>query len=62
MEEKCWIAATTSARTILSTTSRTPTSGSTSTLNFRAIISANPSPEIDEDTYTATTTLTALAL
>jgi len=61
-DDNCWIAATTTARTIISTTSRTPTSGATSTIFFRVVVSENHSPILPADIYTATTTLTATAL
>lgn len=61
-DDNCWISATTTPRTIISTTSRTPISGATSTLRFRAIVSANHNPILLPDTYVATTTLTAITL
>lgn len=61
-DDNCWISATTTPRTIISTTSRPPTSGATSTIRFRVVVSANHSPILLADTYTATTTITAVAL
>ena len=58
-EANCWLDATTTAFTIINRSTPTDASGATSTLNYRVIISANPSPSIPEDVYTATTTLTA---
>lgn len=57
--DKCWLNASTSAVTIINRSSATSASGSTSTIKFRAVISANPLPAIPQDTYVATTTLTA---
>lgn len=58
---QCWIAATSTAYTIVNRTLPTPASGATTTLKFRVVINANPSPVIPDDTYVATTTLTATA-
>ena len=58
--DSCWINASTTARTILSSSTRTPTSGATSTIKFRVVINPNPSPAIPSDTYRATTTITVL--
>lgn len=55
----CWIPATSTAYTIINRTSETEVSGATTTLKFQVVISANPSPAIPNDTYVATTTLTA---
>jgi len=55
----CWLAATTTAKIIAGTTG--VTDGSTTTLKFRVVINANPSPAIPEDVYVATTTLTVTA-
>ena len=60
-DQQCWMYASTSAFTVYNRASATPASGATTTIFFRAIIQPNPSPAIDEDTYTATTTLTATA-
>jgi len=57
----CWLNASTTAVTIINTTASTAASGSTSTLAFHVKIQANPSPIIPDDTYVATTTLTATA-
>lgn len=56
----CWVNASTSARTIINRTTSTPSSGATTTIKFRTIISASPIPAIPQDTYVATTTLTAV--
>jgi|GEM_PF-411897 len=61
-DDNCWIAATTTPRTIISTSSRTPLSGATSTIRFRVVVSESHNPILLPDTYTATTTLTAVAL
>ena len=55
----CWLAATTTAVTIINRNSPTPTTGATTTLTFQVQITSNPSPIIPNDTYIATTTLTA---
>lgn len=58
--DSCWINASTTSRTILSSQSRTPTSGATSTIKFRVVVSPNPVPAIPADIYRATTTITVL--
>jgi hypothetical protein len=59
----CWRGASTTdaaATTLLiNSTSQTPSSGSTSTVQFRITIPNNPSPAVPDGTYTATATLTA---
>ena len=55
----CWIAATTTAYTIINRNLPTAATGATTTLSFEVKIGANPSPMIPNDTYVATTTLTA---
>lgn len=57
--DSCWLNADTSATTIINRSSFTASSGATTTIKFRAQITANPSPTIPQDTYVATTTLTA---
>jgi hypothetical protein len=57
--DKCWLNASTTPVTIINRTSPTPANGATTTINFRVQIQANPSPAIPNDTYVATTTLTA---
>jgi len=57
--DSCWLNASTTAETIINRSSATPASGATTTIKFRITINSNPIPAIDEDTYTATTTLTA---
>ncbi len=59
--ESCWLNASTTAYTIVNRGSQTVASGATTTLKFRVVINANPSPIIPNDTYRATTTLTATA-
>lgn len=56
---KCWLNASTTAVIIVSRATPTPASGATTTLKFRVTINSNPSPIIPDDTYVATTTLTA---
>jgi hypothetical protein len=55
----CWLNASTTAETIVNRTSETAASGATTTLRFRVVINSSPSPAIPQDTYVATTTLTA---
>jgi hypothetical protein len=55
----CWLAATTTAVTIINRSLPTPATGATTTLSFRVQIPSNPSPMLPNDTYVATTTLTA---
>jgi hypothetical protein len=57
----CWYRLSTTATSTLVTTAPTPASGATSTLYFRVNVPANPSPALPEDTYYATSTLTATA-
>lgn len=56
---QCWIGASTTAFTIINRSTQTAASGATSTIYFRTTINSTPSPAIPEDTYVATTTLTA---
>ncbi len=60
-QDKCWIAASSTSYTVVNRTSETLLSGSTTTLKFLVVINANPVPGIINDTYVATTTLTATA-
>lgn len=60
-QDKCWISATTTPYTIINRSTQTLLSGSTTTLKFLVYINSNPSPGIVNDTYVATTTLTAIA-
>ncbi|MES2314373.1 MAG: hypothetical protein V4524_00335 [Patescibacteria group bacterium] len=55
----CWLNASTTAITIINRSLQTPASGATSTVYFRVNITSNPSPVIPNDTYVATSTLTA---
>lgn len=55
----CWYNVTTTPYTLVNRSTETAQSGSTSTLLFRVQITSNPIPAIPQDTYTATTTLTA---
>ena len=57
----CWLNASTTNMYITNSNYYTPASGATTTLVFRVTISANPAPTIPDDTYVATTTLTATA-
>lgn len=57
----CWLHASTSIQNIINRSTSTPASGATTTLKFRVVVQSNPSPSLDEDTYVATTTLTATA-
>ena len=55
----CWLNASTTAVQIINRTTPTPSTGATTTLTFQVQINPNPSPVIPNDTYVATTTLTA---
>jgi len=55
----CWIAATTTAVTIINRNLPTAVTGASTTLSFEVQITSNPNPQIPNDTYVATTTLTA---
>jgi hypothetical protein len=55
----CWTAATSTASTIINRLLPTTGGAATSTIAFRVIINSNPNPTIPNDTYIATTTLTA---
>lgn len=56
----CWLNASTSAVSIINRSTATPASGATTTIKFRTIIMPSPAPAIPQDTYVATTTLTAV--
>ncbi len=55
----CWYNLSTTATSTIVTTASTESSGASSTLYFRVHVPANPSPAVPEDTYYATSTLTA---
>ena len=57
--DKCWLNASTTAFQIINRSTYTPDSGATTTIKFRVTVNSNPSPAIPQDTYVATTTLTA---
>lgn len=57
--DACWVGATSTPLTIINRNTETTYWGATTTLKFRVMIQANPSPVIPDDTYVATTTLTA---
>ncbi len=59
--DRCWISASTTGYTAINRASVTSLSGATTTLKFLVVINANPNPGIPNDTYVATTTLTATA-
>jgi len=59
--DSCWIDANTTPFTIVNRVNETPLSGATTTIKFRVAINADPVPAIADDTYVATTTLTATA-
>lgn len=58
----CWMGPETAgnAEMIINRASSTPGGGSTTTINFRVSVPANPTPTIPDGIYTATSTLTAL--
>jgi hypothetical protein len=55
----CWYNLSTTATSTLLRTTPTSVSGASSTLYFRVNVPSNPSPALPEDTYRATSTLTA---
>jgi hypothetical protein len=59
----CWRGASSTDASVttelINTSAPTPSSGSTSTVQFRITIPNNPSPAVPDGTYTATATLTA---
>lgn len=57
---KCWLNPSTTARTIINRTTATLGSGATTSLAFRVHIPSNPVPSVQEGTYVATATLTAI--
>lgn len=59
--DRCWISASATPYTVINRANVTPLSGATTTLKFLVYINANPNPGIPNDTYVATTTLTATA-
>lgn len=56
--DSCFFKATTTPKNIYTTTGDTTAAGDSFTLKFRAHLPANPNPQLTEDWYTATTTLT----
>jgi hypothetical protein len=56
----CWLNPSTTAKTIITTSGASQSSGSTSTVAFRVHIPTNPAPSVAEGTYVATATLTAI--
>ncbi len=59
-QASCWLNVSTTPETIINRSSATLATGATTTIYFQVQITANPSPAIPQDTYTATTTLTAV--
>lgn len=57
---KCWLNPSTTAKTIINRTTATQSSGATTTIGFRVNIPSNPVPAIQQGTYVATATLTAV--
>jgi hypothetical protein len=56
----CWMNPSTTAETIINRTTATGASGATTTIAFRVNVPSNPSPAVQEGTYVATATLTAV--
>ena len=58
--DACWMrpSTTDAGVVVLNRATSTPSSGSTTTLKFRAVINPNPAPSIGEDTYVSTSTVT----
>lgn len=56
----CWYNPSTTAETIINRTTATAPSGATTTIAFRVNVPSNPSPAVQEGTYVATATLTAV--
>ncbi|QQR64959.1 hypothetical protein IPH92_00025 [Candidatus Kaiserbacteria bacterium] len=63
VNNNCWRGASSTnvaaSTQLINTAAPTPSSGSTSTVQFRITIPNNPSPVVPDGTYTATATLTA---
>ena len=57
--DKCWAKASTTAFTVVNRSTSTPSGGIGTDVKFRVVIQPNPAPAIPNDTYRATTTLTA---
>jgi hypothetical protein len=60
ISNSCWLNPSTTAKTIITTSAPSLSSGSTSTVAFRVNIPNNPTPSVAEGTYVATATLTAV--
>ena len=58
--DSCWAAPSSTAQTIINRTSVTDTDGASTTIKYQVQITPNANPLIPADTYTATTTLTAV--
>jgi hypothetical protein len=56
----CWTFVSSTATSTIVTAAPAPVSGSTSTIFMHTYVPANPNPALPKDTYTATTTLTAV--
>ena len=56
----CWSFATSTATSTIVTAAQSLVSGSTSTIFMHTFVPPNPNPALPKDTYTATTTLTAV--
>jgi hypothetical protein len=57
---KCWLNPSTTARTVINRTTATLGSGATTSVAFRVNIPSSPVPSVQEGTYVATATLTAI--
>jgi len=57
--DRCWMAPTTTAFSIINSSTATPSSGATTTIRFKVAVPNSPNPALSNDTYVATVTLTA---
>lgn len=58
--DQCWASPSTTAQTVVNRTSFTDANGASTTVKYRVQLAPNADPLIPADSYTATTTLTAV--